>query len=469
MKIKIPENFILGAATSAWQTEGWIGKKPGQDSFLDKWFQEEPFVWHQGQGPQVATNFMEMYQDDLDLMSEIGISHYRTSINWSRFFIDYENLIVDEDYASHIDAVINGLVAIGVKPIICLEHYEVPYQLMEKYDAWSSKKVVDLFVQYAQVLFQRYGDRVQDWITFNEPIVSQTRCYLDAIRWPHERDSKKWMLWNYHKVLATAKVVKVFHEGSYSGRIGCIINPEMVYPRSQSQEDLDAARRYDLFYNRVFLDPMIKGCYPEELIELCKENDIYFNPSEEELVLISNNRLDFVGLNQYYPKRVKSQAFAWREGEHFHPEKYYEDFQLPGRQMNQSRGWEIYPQIMYDLSLYMNQNYPDIPWFIAENGMGQENEENFKDQSGMIDDQYRIDYISQHLYHLLRGVEEGSKCEGYMLWAFTDCVSPMNAFKNRYGLVSIDLENDKKRSLKKSAYWFKSVIENQSFELENKM
>lgn len=469
MKIKIPENFILGAATSAWQTEGWIGKKPGQDSFLDKWFQEEPFVWHQGQGPQVATNFMEMYQDDLDLMSEIGISHYRTSINWSRFFIDYENLIVDEDYASHIDAVINGLVAIGVKPIICLEHYEVPYQLMEKYDAWSSKKVVDLFVQYAQVLFQRYGDRVQDWITFNEPIVSQTRCYLDAIRWPHERNSKKWMLWNYHKVLATAKVVKIFHEGGYSGRIGCIINPEMVYPRSSSQEDLDAARRYDLFYNRVFLDPMIKGSYPEELIELCKENDIYFNPSEEELVLISNNRLDFVGLNQYYPKRVKSQAFAWREGEPFHPTKYYADFQLPGRQMNQSRGWEIYPEIMYDLSLYMNQNYPEIPWFIAENGMGQEDEDRFKNQSGIIDDQYRIDFISQHLYHLLRGVEAGSKCQGYMLWAFTDCVSPMNAFKNRYGLVSIDLKNGKKRSFKKSAYWFKSIIENQSFALDNKM
>ncbi|CAM4115672.1 glycoside hydrolase family 1 protein [Streptococcus penaeicida] len=469
MKIKIPENFILGAATSAWQTEGWIGKKPGQDSFLDKWFQEEPFVWHQGQGPKEATNFMEMYQDDLDLMSQIGISHYRTSINWSRFFVDYENLIVDEDYASHIDALIDGLLAIGVQPIICLEHYEVPYQLMEKYDAWSSKKVVDLFAQYAQIVFQRYGDRVQQWVTFNEPIVSQTRCYLDAIRWPHERNSKKWMLWNYHKVLATAKVVKIFHEGGYSGRIGCIINPEMVYPRSSSPEDLDAARRYDLFYNRVFLDPMIKGSYPEELIELCKENDIYFDPTEEELALISTNRLDFVGLNQYYPKRVKSQRFAWREGEPFHPEKYYEDFQLPGRQMNQSRGWEIYPQIMYDLSLYMNRNYPDIPWFIAENGMGQENEENFKDQSGMIDDQYRIDYISQHLYHLLRGVEEGSKCEGYMLWAFTDCVSPMNAFKNRYGLVSIDLENDKKRSLKKSAYWFKSVIENQSFELENKM
>lgn len=466
MKIRIPENFILGAAASAWQTEGWVGKKPGQDSFLDKWYQEEPFVWHAGQGPNIATNFMEKYQDDIALMSEIGITHYRTSINWSRFFLDYEELVVDEDYAMHIDKVIDGLLAYNVQPIICMEHYELPYALMEKYDGWSSKTVVELFVNYADILFERYGDRVHQWVTFNEPIVTQTRCYLDAIRWPHERNSKKWMLWNYHKTLATAKVVKLFHEKGFAGRVGCIINPEMVYPRSSSTEDLEAARLYDLFYNRVFLDPMIKGSYSDEFLQLCKENDIYFNPSQEELALISENTLDFVGLNQYYPKRVKSQRFEWRKGEPFHPEKYVEDFQLPGRQMNQSRGWEMYPKIMYDLSLYMMEYYPEIPWFIAENGMGQENESRYLDDSGIINDDYRIDFIAKHLYYLLKGIEEGSKCEGYMLWAFTDCVSPMNAFKNRYGLISIDLEHNRERRMKKSAFWFKSLIENHSFDIK---
>lgn len=201
-------------------------------------------------------------------------------------------------------------------------------------------------------------------------------------------------------------------------------------------------------------------------MQLCKENDIYFNPSQEELALISENTLDFVGLNQYYPKRVKSQRFEWRKGEPFHPEKYVEDFQLPGRQMNQSRGWEMYPKIMYDLSLYMMEYYPEIPWFIAENGMGQENESRYIDDSGIINDDYRIDFIAKHLYYLLKGIEEGSKCEGYMLWAFTDCVSPMNAFKNRYGLVSIDLEHNRERRMKKSAFWFKSLIENHSFDIK---
>ena len=95
MEIEIPKNFILGAAASAWQTEGWNGKKDGQDSFLDCWFKNEYFVWHNGLGPDIATNFIEKYNEDINLMREISLTHYRTSINWARFFTDYENFIVD--------------------------------------------------------------------------------------------------------------------------------------------------------------------------------------------------------------------------------------------------------------------------------------------------------------------------------------------------------------------------------------
>lgn len=464
MSTKIPQNFILGAAASAWQTEGWSGKKEGQDSYLDVWYKEETFVWHEGYGPAVATDFMNQYKTDVALMKDIGLTHYRTSINWSRYFTDYENLIVDEEYAQHIDDVINELVEAGVEPMICLEHYELPKYLMDKYDGWSSKTVIDLYVEYAKIVIDRYGDRVKNWFTFNEPIVVQTRCYLDALRWPHEQDSGKWMLWNYHKTLATAKVIQFFKEGNYDGRVGCILNPEMVYPRSSSVEDQQAAHYYDLIYNRVFFDPMVNGEYSEEFIELCKENNIYFDPTPEELKMIKENTVDYLGVNQYYPKRVKAQRFEWNKNQPFHPTKYYEDFDLPGKKMNKSRGWEIYPQVMYDMSMYLTQNYPDLSWFVAENGMGQENESTYKDASGVIQDSYRIDFISQHLYYLLKGIQDGAKCEGYMLWAFTDCVSPMNAFKNRYGFIEIDLENDRKRSKKASADWFKKLIQHRELE-----
>ena len=458
MTYTIPQDFILGAASSAWQTEGWSGKKTGQDSYLDAWYQAEPFVWHQNYGPGVATDFINKYPEDVALMAEIGLTHYRTSINWSRFFTDYENLVVDESYAQHISGLIDALIAAGVEPMLCLEHYELPVYLMDKYDGWSSKHVIDLYVEYARIVFERYGDRVKHWFTFNEPIVVQTRVYLDAIRWPHEQNSKKWMLWNYHKVLATARVVELYKAGGYEGRVGCILNPEMVYPRSSSKEDLAAANYYDLLYNRVFFDPMVLGEYPAELIELCHENQIYFDPTEAELETIRLNTVDFLGVNQYYPKRVKAQRFAWSEGQPFHPTKYYEEFDLPGKQMNASRGWEIYPQIMFDMAMYLTKNYPDLTWLVAENGMGQEDEMRFANPTGQIQDSYRIDFIGQHLRYLLEAVEAGAKCEGYMLWAFTDCVSPMNAFKNRYGLIQIDLDNDRARHKKASADWYGSLI-----------
>ena len=133
MQLTIPKDFILGAASSAWQTEGWKGKKEGQDSYLDSWYKNEKFVWHNGYGPAVATNFMEQYQEDVDMMQKIHLTHYRTSINWSRFMIDYEKGIVDEDYAQHIDDVLDALIAAGVEPMLCLEHYELPAFLLEKY------------------------------------------------------------------------------------------------------------------------------------------------------------------------------------------------------------------------------------------------------------------------------------------------------------------------------------------------
>ncbi|MBP1047630.1 glycoside hydrolase family 1 protein [Enterococcus sp. BWM-S5] len=458
MNITIPENFVIGAASSAWQTEGWKGKKDNQDSFLDLWYKNETFVWHDGYGPDTATNFMENYQTDIDLMKDIHLTHYRTSINWARFFTDHENLIVDEEYAAHIDAVIDSLIAAGVEPMLCLEHYEVPAVLLEKYDGWSSKEVVALYISYAEIAFARYADRVNYWFTFNEPIVPQTRCYLDAVRWPHEQDTKKWMTWNYHKALATAKAVKLFHEKKYSGRIGCILNPEMVYARSSAPHDQKAAHMYDLFFNKVFFDPMILGEYPEELLDLCSTHDIMFPSTEEEMAIIKNHTVDFLGINQYYPKRVRAPHYQWNQETPFHPEMFYENFELPGRKMNNSRGWEIYPKVMYDMAVYLKENYGNIPWLVTENGMGREQEELYMNEAGQVQDDYRIDFISQHLRWLLQAVEEGANCEGYMLWAFTDCVSPMNAFKNRYGLVRIELDEDRTRSLKKSGLWYKQLI-----------
>ena len=455
--IAIPPDFILGAAASAWQTEGWSGKKEGQDSWIDLWYKNDRHVWHNGFGPAVATDFINRFREDVALMKQAGLTHYRTSINWSRFLTDYENATVDEEYAAYYDALFDEMHRQGIEPMICLEHYELPGVLLETYGGWASKHVVELFVRYAEKVFERYHAKVTRWFTFNEPIVVQTRVYLDALRWPYEQNTHTWMQWNHHKVLATAKVVKLFHEKGYHGTVGCILNPEVTYPRSQAPHDLSAAERYDLFYNRVFLDPFVHGRYPQELFTLLEQHQVQWEYTAEELAIIAENTVDELGINLYYPHRVKAPSRAWHPETPFHPAYYYEPFELPGRRMNKSRGWEIYPRIIYDMAMRIKNEYRNIPWFVAESGMGVENEAQFRNRDGVIEDDYRIDFISEHLYYTLLAREEGANCHGYMLWAFTDNVSPMNAFKNRYGLIEIDLENNRARRAKKSASWFRQL------------
>ena len=453
--IDIPDDFILGAAASAWQTEGWSGKKPGQDSYLDAWYQNDRHVWHNGYGPAGATDFINRYKEDVALMKAAGLTHYRTSINWSRFLTDYENAVVDEEYASYYDALIEEMHAQGIELMLCLEHYELPAILLEQYGGWGSKRVVELFLSYAEKVFERYAGKVTRWFAFNEPVVVQTRVYLDALRWPYEQNTSKWMQWNHHKNLATAKVVKLFRDKGYRGTVGTILNPEVTYPRSSAPHDVRAAEIYDLFYNRVFLDPAIKGEYPGELVHLLAEHDVHWEYTQAELDLIARYRVDEVGINLYYPHRVKAPSRAWHANTPFHPAYYYEHFELPGRRMNKSRGWEIQPRIIFDMAMRIKNEYGNIPWFVAENGMGIENEGQFKNASGEIQDDYRIEFIAEHLYQTLKAREAGANCQGYMLWAFTDNVSPMNAFKNRYGLIEIDLENHRQRRMKKSAHWFR--------------
>lgn len=455
--ITIPDDFILGAAASAWQTEGWSGKKAGQDSYLDAWYKNDRHVWHNGYGPAVATDFINRYKEDVALMKAAGLTHYRTSINWARFLTDYENVVVDEDYAAYYDRLIDELQAQGIEPMLCLEHYELPAALLEKYDGWGSKKVVELYVRYAEKVFERYAGKVTRWFTFNEPIVVQTRVYLDALRWPYEQNTDKWMQWNHHKNLATAKVVKLFRDKGYSGTVGTILNPEVTYSRSSAPHDVKAAEIYDLFFNRVFLDPAIKGEYPAELLALLAKHQVRWEYDDEELSLIAGNRVDEVGINLYYPHRVKAPSRAWNPETPFHPAFYYEHFDLPGRRMNKSRGWEIQPRIIYDMAMRLKNEYDNIPWFVAENGMGIEDEAQFKNAEGQIQDDYRITFIGEHLHQALKARVDGANCQGYMLWAFTDNVSPMNAFKNRYGLIEIDLENQRQRRMKKSAHWYRQL------------
>ncbi|WP_147589182.1 glycoside hydrolase family 1 protein [Clostridium paraputrificum] len=462
-KFIFPENFLWGSATSGPQSEGRFNKK--HDSVFDYWYDIEPDAFFDKVGPNVASNFYNSYKEDLAMIKEIGLNSFRTSIQWTRLIKDFETAEVDEDGVRFYNDMIDECLKNGLTPIMNLHHFDLPVELYKKYGGWESKHVVDLFVKFAEKAFELFGDRIKYWTTFNEPIVVVEGQYLYKFHYPCLVDGKKAVQVMFNINLASAKAIEAYRKGGYNkdgGKIGIVLNLTPSYPKSESKEDLAAAKFADDFFNNSFLDPAIKGKFPEYLVEKLTEDKVLWEATEEEMAIIKNNTIDFLGVNYYQPRRVKAKEEAYDETLGWMPDKYFDNYIMPGRRMNPYRGWEIYPEAMHDIAMNLKNNYNNIPWYISENGMGVEGEDRYKNEDGIIEDDYRIDFIKEHLEHLHRGIEEGSNCFGYHTWTPIDCWSWLNAYKNRYGYISVDLDTQKK-TIKKSGRWIKEVTENNGF------
>jgi beta-glucosidase/6-phospho-beta-glucosidase/beta-galactosidase len=276
------------------------------------------------------------------------------------------------------------------------------------------------------------------------------------------------MQWIHGKVLATALTVKKFREMKMEGKIGVILNPSIVYPRTEENpQDVKAAEIADAFYWGSFVDPAVKGEYPDILIDILKKENCLFDATEEELQIIKENTIDILGFNYYQPMRIKGQDFAWNPEAPFHPSKYYSTWDMPGKRMNPYRGWEIYPKALYDVAMRIKNQYGNIEWLVSESGMGVQNEYKYKNAEGEIQDDYRIDYIKEHLAWLSKAVDDGANCKGYWLFASLDNCSPLNAFKNRYGLIEVNLDKNHERRIKKSGHWYKTLGDTNEFEFDD--
>lgn len=460
--IRFPDNFWWGAATSGPQSEGTFNK--GHKNVFDYWYEIEPEAFFNKVGPDITSNFYNLYKEDIKLIKEIGLNSFRTSIQWTRLIKNFETAEVDEDGVKFYNNVINECLANNITPVMTLHHFDLPKELYDRYGGWESKHVVDLFAKFAAKAYELFADRVKHWTTFNEPIVVVEGQYLYQFHYPKIVDGKKAIQVLYNINLASAKAIKAFRDGGYDkdAQIGIILNLTPSYPRSESKEDLKAAQITDLFFNRSFLDTAIKGEFPKELVDILEMDNMLWESTQEELNIINNNKIDFLGVNFYQPRRVKAKETPVDNSRGWMPDKYFDNYEMPGRRMNIYRGWEIYPKALYDIAVNLKDNYENIPWYVSENGMGVQDEERFKNAEGMIEDDYRIDFIKEHLEWLDKGIEEGSNCFGYHLWTPIDCWSWANAYKNRYGYISVDL-GTQTRTIKKSGYWIKETANNNGF------
>lgn len=454
-----PEGFLWGAAASAPQLEGSNEADGKSANVWDHWFEEEPERFHNQVGPQITSDFYKQYKEDVGRMKAINMNSFRTSISWTRLLPDGKT--VNQAAVDFYHQVIDELLAQGVKPVMNLYHFDMPMHLHEK-GGWENRATVEAFGFYAKTAFELFGDKVELWATFNEPIVPIEAGYLGEHHLPKVVDMKRAIIAAYHTMLASALAIKQYRSLELDGEIGVILNLSPTYPRSDDPEDVQAANIADLLFNRSFLDPSVHGEYPRELIDFVKEQDMLPVIEDGDSGLIKENVVDFLGVNYYQPRRAKKRETPISTEGGVLPWHFYEGYVWPERRMNEYRGWEIYEKGIYDLAMNMKETYNNIPWFIAENGMGVENEERFIDEAGMVQDDYRIAFYEEHLKWLHKAIEEGSNCFGFHVWTFIDNWSWLNAYKNRYGFYRLDLATQE-RHLKKSGEWFKEVASKNGF------
>ncbi|SEI56232.1 6-phospho-beta-glucosidase [Alkalibacterium gilvum] len=459
--LTFPKDFYFGSATSATQSEGtYEGDGKGQDIW-GKWFDMEPEKFYNEVGPYKTTTMYKHYKEDIQLLKQTGHNSFRTSISWARLFPEGHGEINEKAVAYYRDY-FETLRKHDIEPFVNLFHFDMPAALQD-IGGWENRKVVDYYTEYAKACFELFGDVVKKWFTFNEPIVQVETGYLLQYQYPMKVDAALAVKVGYHTALASACAVKEFKKLDTDGKIGIVLNLSPAYPRSNNEADMRAAEIAEAFQNKSFLDPAIKGEFTPLLVELIKKHDLMPDYDEEDLDIIKKNTVDFLGVNYYQPVRIKARDSVTNPDAPFLPTYYFDIYDMPGKKMNPYRGWEIYEKGIYDIAMNIKNDYGNIERMITEIGMGVQDEDRFK-KDGMIEDDYRIDFYKGHLKWLHKGIEEGSNCVGYQVWTPIDCWSWLNAYKNRYGLIELDLETQE-RTIKKSGYWFKDLHDNNGFEL----
>ncbi len=457
-----PKNFFWGTASSGPQTEGRFDGDGKGDNIWDFWYEKEPHRFFNQVGPDKTSYNYKRFKEDVALMKATGHNSFRTSIQWSRLILDGTGEVNPEALAFY-NAYIDEQIKNGIEPFMNLYHFDMPMSLQEK-GGWLNRETVEAYVHYAKTCFELFGDRVKYWFTHNEPIVPVEGGYLYDFHYPNEKNLKHAIQVGFNEALASALAIQTYHEDQ-DGQIGIILNLTPSYPRDENNpEDVKAAKIADAFFNRSFLDPAIKGEYPEDLVAIVKELDMVPEHTAADLDVIKQHTIDILGVNYYQPRRIKAKDNpADKNPDCPMPEDYFDNYDMPGKKMNPYRGWEIYEKGIYDIMINVRDNYGNIPCFISENGMGVEGEERYINADGQIEDDYRIDFIKDHLRYLHQAIQEGANCLGYHLWTCMDNWSWTNAYKNRYGLIAVDLDKEAKRTIKKSGYFFKELADQNGF------
>jgi beta-glucosidase len=443
-----PPGFLWGVATSAFQVEGATTVDGRGESIWDR-FAATPGAIEDGSDGTVACDHYHRWPEDLALMKGMGLNAYRFSIAWPRVQ-PLGRGAVNAAGLDFYDRLVDGLLEAGLSPMATLYHWDLPQALQDR-GGWGSRDTASAFVDYAEAVSMRLGDRVRQWVTHNEPWCIATLGHEQGAHAPGLRDPALALRAAHHVLLSHGQAVPVLRRNAPKAEVGIVLIASHVEPATPSEADGDAARWFDGFFNRWYLDPVFRGTYPADAIE-DRVRRGHLPPGELPFVRPGDLAaiaapLDFLGVN-YYSRNVLSGA-AGPAGE---PAPRTVPMAPP--EALTDMGWEVWPQGLEDVLRRLHRDYQPARIYVTENGAAYADGPN---GDGRVHDARRRTFIDGHLRALRRALAAGVPVAGYFHWSLLDNFEWGHGFTKRFGLVHVDYATQR-RTLKDSAQYYRDVV-----------
>ncbi|HEY0478385.1 MAG TPA: GH1 family beta-glucosidase [Kofleriaceae bacterium] len=443
--LRFPHGFAWGSATAAHQIDGAWDEDGKAESIWDR-FAADPDHIADRRDARVACDHYHRFAADFDLMAALGLGHYRFSIAWPRVVPDGDGA-VNPAGLDHYDRLVDALLARGIRPYATLFHWDLPQALQDR-GGWAARATIDAYVRYADVVARRFGDRVKDWMTHNEPWVFAFVGHLFGGHAPGLRDLPTALAVAHHLLVSHGRAVPAIRAACAGARVGIVHNLEWIEPASDRPEDLAAAARHDGAFNRWFLDPVFGRGYPDDLLAWYGADAPRVEPGDLDAIAAAT---DFLGVN-YYTRRVIAHDPRGR-GPTGHDVFAARQVYWPFVPRADFREWEVAPEGLYRTLLRVQHDYRPPAMLVTENGTSWPDEPG---PDGAVHDPIRVRYLARHAAAVWQAIQDGADVRGYFVWSFLDNFEWGFGYTRRFGIVHVDYETQR-RTVKDSARWYAAV------------